>query len=301
VGDHYMDDSFVFGPALIEAVRLEKRARWPRVILDETAIEFERHHSTYFAEALQSAQSRCLVRDEEDVVFVDPLGIYIDEEDDPAALEHFLGLHRNATVTGLASHSRYSEPWLKWRWLADYQNHALASRLEDPEPYMVPVDSARALFASFLDPTWGTSPGSPWFIMDRRDRYRLDGMALEAFIPAAPAAYAVYRNGERMYVGETGNLHSRVIKYHLGRSPSSIMNSALRRNLAQHLGIAAADDIRAARRGLNESERERMRAWLLECEIAWTEHGDKASARAHQRELLTEFVPPLNRKVRPSH
>jgi hypothetical protein len=37
-------------------------------------------------------------------------------------------------------------------------------------------------------------------------------------------------------------------------------------------------------------------AWLLECEIAWTEHDDKASARAHEQQLLTEFVPPLKSK-----
>lgn len=296
-GEHYMDDSFVYGPALIEAVKLEKQARWPRVVLGESAIELERHHSTYYSGTLQSTQNSCLLRDEEDVVFVDHLGIYIDEEDDLDVRDHYLKLHKRATIEGLAKHPRYSEPWLKWRWLADYQNYALASRLVDPQPYLVPVDEVRALFASFLDPTWGTQPGSPWFVMDRRDRYRLNGMFDIGFLPSGPATYAVYRDEQRVYTGETGNLAARVGKHHLGRSPSSIKQSALRRNLAEHLGIAKAEDLKSGQVMMNDQQRDQLHEWLASCEIAWVEHDDKAAARAHERDLLREFAPVLNRRA----
>jgi hypothetical protein len=295
-GEHYMEERFVYGPALIEAVNLEKAARWPRVVLGETAIKLERHHSTYYANGLQSSQNSCLVRDEDGIVFVDHLGIYIDEEHDPDALDHYLKLYRQATIDGLGRHSRYSEPWLKWRWLADYQNHALASRLRDPEPYLVPVDTARAVFASFLDPTWGTEPGSPWYVMDRQTRFRLDSVDL-GFLPEGPATYAVYRNDERIYAGETGNLATRVFKHHLARTPSSIKQSALRRNLAEHLGIATAANLKTGRAILTDAHRDQLHTWLLGCEIAWAEHDGKAAATQHKRDLLAEVVPMLNQNT----
>jgi hypothetical protein len=170
-GDHYMDENFVFGPALIEAVELEKKAIWPRVVLGEDAVQAELKHSRYYSHSLQSAQNHCLIRDEEGNVFVDQLGIYISEEDDERSLDHFLSLHREAIRNGLESHAQESKVWLKWRWLADYQNHALKAGLREPEAYLVKVPEQRYLFADFLDPLWHTAPGSPWYIMDRQSRY----------------------------------------------------------------------------------------------------------------------------------
>jgi hypothetical protein len=108
-GEHYMDESFVFGPALVEAVALEKTARWPRIVLGASAVEAEREHSRYYSDALQSAQSRCLTCDDEETTFVDHLGIYIAEEDDPDTLDRHLTLRKRATEGALASHRAGSE------------------------------------------------------------------------------------------------------------------------------------------------------------------------------------------------
>jgi len=49
-----------------------------------------------------------------------------------------------------------------------------------------------------------------------------------------------------VYVGKAKSLSSRLGKAHPGRGVS-MTNSALRRNVAEHLGIAAANDIKTGR------------------------------------------------------
>lgn len=59
LGAHYMDEKLVFGPALIEAAKLEKSARWPRVVLSDAAINSELRQSRSYAHPLQIAQNAC--------------------------------------------------------------------------------------------------------------------------------------------------------------------------------------------------------------------------------------------------
>lgn len=294
VGEHYMDERFVYGPALVEAVELEKAARWPRIVLGETAIELERQHSRFYSDVLQSEQSLCLLRDEEGVVFVDALGIYIDEEDDPQDLDRNLKALRDATERGLVSCVPYSEPWLKWRWLADYQNHALAGRLSDPDPYVVPVGPANAQFASFLDPTWGTAPGSPWYRMDRQSRSSLAQPDVAGFLPAGPATYATYReDGERLWVGAARNLSARLEGGDLRATQAGIKKSALARAFANDLGIAKSDAIASGNYVPTADDVAHVHAELRQCFVACTEFGTFAMARDHARDLLEQFRPRL--------
>lgn len=293
VGPHYMDERFVFGPALIEAVCLEKQARWPRVVLGDDAVAVERGHSRSYATPLRSTQSQCLCVDEDGVVFVDPLGIYIDEEDDEAALVHFLALHRRATEAGLATHALGSDPWEKWRWLAEYQNHALLSRLRDPEPYLVPLDEQRHELRDFLDEGPYSPPGSAWYSLDRHQRVRVSEPFAGDFIPDGPGVYAFYRDGARQYVGGTKSLARRVRDEHLSRGPAA-RNSALRRNVAELLGIATADELRRGGVRLREADIARIANWLRACEVGWQECATEAEARALATQLKREYLPPLS-------
>ncbi|HTZ87208.1 MAG TPA: hypothetical protein VMB05_11135, partial [Solirubrobacteraceae bacterium] len=114
-GDHHISDRFVFGPALVEAVNLEKKTRWPRVVLGADAVKAEREHSAYYSQALQSTQSRCLTSDEDGVVFVDHLGVYISKSGELIP-EQALRAIQTVTTRALSSLERNKEPWLKWRW-----------------------------------------------------------------------------------------------------------------------------------------------------------------------------------------
>ncbi len=293
-GPHYMDEDFVFGPALVEAVELEKSTRWPRIALGPSAVDIERLHSGYYGGSLTSAQAQCLICDEEGTVFVDPLGIYIDEEDDWDVLDHHLKRLHKATVDALATLSPHSEPWLKWRWLADYQNWALQARLADPERYLVPIGQQRLGFATFLDPRPDTAPGSPWFVMDRMDQYRLDQPG-EPPMPEGPGVYAIYDSErDRLFVECARNLDARV-RADLGRTPAAARRSALCQAILQQQAYATAAEIEDGRHSLSAQDLAALQKGFATYRIAARQTETLAAARQLKREMLKEFTPPLNR------
>lgn len=292
-GPHYMDEHFVFGPALIEAAELEKAAKWPRVVLSPAAVEVEEEHSTFYANPLTSEQSGCLACDETGTTFIDHLGIYIDEEHDDRALDHFLSLHRQATENGLDAHERESKVWSKWRWLAEYQNFALANRLPAPERYMIDLSEARYAFGRFLDPNPDTPAGSPWYALDRQFRLPVDHR-LPGSVPTTPGVYAFYREGARMYAGATGNLSRRIEQEDLSHH-RSMRISALRRNVAEKLGIAKAADIYSGAYAPTDADKERVARWLSECTVSWLECDSKSEAHRLKSALRSQHRPLLDR------
>lgn len=293
-GEHYMSERFVFGPALVQAVNLEKSTRWPRVTLGTSAVEAEREHSTFYGQALQSTQSRCLTTDESGVVFVDHLGISISNSD--GHIPHLLLKElREVTTDKLASLPENSEPWLKWRWAAEYHNYAIASHLTESEPYLVSIPEVRHHFSDFLDPTPATEPGSPWYIMDRVDRSQIGELGFDSLVPQSPGVYAVYRQGFCQYVGATGNLHTRIVRNHLGRS-FRMRDSALRRNIMELLGFASAQAVKDGTYLPTKEQVDQVLEWLLDCEIAWIECESKDEALSRERDLKDQEPPPLTKR-----
>jgi hypothetical protein len=194
----------------------------------------------------------------------------------------------------LSSLPREEEPWLKWRWLADYQNHSLASRLgADAEPYLVKVPEKRYLFADFLDPSPYTPPGSPWYVMDRQPRCSMVELRF-AGVPESPGVYAVYREGQQVYVGETSSLHTRICRCHLSQS-RTMTTSALRRNVAEYLGVATAAAIKSGAHTPTPQQVAAIGAWMAECDIAWVDCESKKEAMRFERELRQQRMPPLNK------
>jgi len=55
-------------------------------------------------------------------------------------------------------------------------------------------------------------------------------------IPESPGVCALYRDDSRMYVGKADCLRDRIWKNHSGRG-AVMTGSAMRRNVAEHLGI----------------------------------------------------------------
>jgi len=56
-------------------------------------------------------------------------------------------------------------------------------------------------------------------------------------------------------------------------------NSALRRNICQHLRVSTAADIKVRRYQTTLADARRVTAWLDECEFAWIESSRSASRR----------------------
>jgi hypothetical protein len=293
-GPHYMDERFVFGKALVEAVEIEKHTVWPRVTLSPTAIDMEHVHSGFYGNTLSSEQSRCLLRDEKGVVFVDCLGIVIDEEDDLEVRDYHLGRLRESTMRSLARLPRDSREWEKWRWIGDYQNHALKSRLGDPEPFLVHEENDPFRFASFNDPRFDTPPGSAWYIMDRAFSGRITYLD-DPPVFDAPGVYAIYDDDRNRLFVQCARTGCSRAKADLGRTPATAKNSALCRRLADQLGIAPARAIEDGSYVLTEDDLKRLHAKFAELRMGACETTSLATARAFEQKLLAEFVPPLNR------
>jgi hypothetical protein len=116
-----------------------------------------------------------------------------------------------------------------------------------------------------------------------------------AEIPSSAGVYALFRDGTPMYVGKAACLRDRVWGNHSGRG-TSMTNSALRRNVAQLLGIATAADIKGRRYQPTADDAAAVRAWLDGCEIAWCECADEPAAVALETAMKAELMPPLTKR-----
>jgi hypothetical protein len=96
-----------------------------------------------------------------------------------------------------------------------------------------------------------------------------------------------------MYVGKAKSLRERVWKNHSGRG-LSMGTSALRRNAAEHLGIASAQDIKEKRHRITPAEAKRVRAWLGGCHSASERASDDAAKRL-ETAMKAEHLPPLTK------
>jgi len=72
-------------------------------------------------------------------------------------------------------------------------------------------------------------------------------------------------------------------------------NSALRRNVAAHLGIASSADIKARRYATTADDAVRVSEWIAACELAWIECKTEFDAVLLESALKLEAKPPLTR------
>jgi hypothetical protein len=124
IGDLFMDENTAFGPAIIEAYRLEQgKARDPRIILSEKVKELVFQHLNYYGDPFDSPQNRCISEASDRMLFVN----YLDE----ANLGEYEGEHMD--WLGLKEHKKHIEKnllrfrknprvWSKYFWLANYHN-----------------------------------------------------------------------------------------------------------------------------------------------------------------------------------
>lgn len=139
-----------------------------------------------------------------------------------------------------------------------------------------------------------TPLGPLWQKMNARPRVSMRELKASE-LPITPGVYALYRGPEAMYIGKADCLRNRVWKNHSGRG-AVMTNSAMRRNVAEHIGIARAADIKARRRRLNADEVRAVREWLDGCDIAWLEGESKNAAKTLEDDFKAERKPPLTKR-----
>jgi excinuclease UvrABC nuclease subunit len=113
-------------------------------------------------------------------------------------------------------------------------------------------------------------------------------------LPPPPGVYAWYRNGGPIYVGKATSLKDRVGR-HLGRG-KSLTSSALRRNIAQHLGIATAAAIKSGGYRPTQDDVAAVRAFIEDCEVAWVVTATATEALDLETRMKAERRPILTTK-----
>lgn len=113
-------------------------------------------------------------------------------------------------------------------------------------------------------------------------------------VPPDPGVYAWYRRGDAIYVGKARSLRERVWGKHLGHG-RAMTGSAFRRNVAQHLGIAAANEIYSGDYRCTDEDVLEVWAFIKGCHVAWITTATADEAGDLERGMKREWMPPLTR------
>ncbi|NVD71332.1 hypothetical protein HUX88_12300 [Duganella sp. BJB1802] len=132
IGGLMFTDKFLFGPALVEAVELEKSAIFPRIVLSESVLRHIKPGSPI---------ARRIVCDVDGKSFLHYLGGL-----SSGWLEH----HKTFVENGLQENSRHVRERQKYEWLAQYHNFS-AQSAKKPE-HAISIDRSSA-FSAFQPKT----------------------------------------------------------------------------------------------------------------------------------------------------
>jgi len=148
LGKFHMRDGLIFGPALIEAHDLERDvAVHPRIILDANAQRSQREDLRSYDPPEDSPQNLLLMRDDEGRTFIDYLGLLFD---DPADQRPALAMHRDVVTARLREHRNRRRLWEKYRWVAEYHNAVITTRLPRETRLLVDTANITSQFKSFV-------------------------------------------------------------------------------------------------------------------------------------------------------
>jgi hypothetical protein len=132
VGDIYVDERLIFGPALIRAYELERGvASYPRIILDSRVLDrLADSPELCIPGVADQMKSLCtvLARDNDGTWFVDYLQATMHElASKPTAYGKFLRRHRDVVRKAAAKFPELCSPAAKIGWLISYHNRTVGT------------------------------------------------------------------------------------------------------------------------------------------------------------------------------
>ncbi len=121
-GPLYIDDEMIFGLSLIEAVDLEKKAKYPRIVISSTAMDIVKEQMNFYANHRESPHNAELLVGDDDQCFIDYLSVGEDERtraNDALILER----HKAVIVRNLNQYKNDDTVKDKYLWAAAYHNY----------------------------------------------------------------------------------------------------------------------------------------------------------------------------------
>lgn len=146
VGDVYMSDGIIFGPAMVRAYDLESKfAIFPRIVLDPSVLKHYvsepamQGHAHDMEKDIQYLEK--LVREGDDqVMFIDYLRAIHPEMDDPEDYPQYLASHRKMIVSAFNGLSKFDNAKHKYLWLAGYHNSIIADLKDEFPEDLQPIE-----------------------------------------------------------------------------------------------------------------------------------------------------------------
>lgn len=121
IGDAFIDEIAVFGPALADAYEGEaKLARDPRIILTDSALQTVKQHLEYYENKSWSPQNYHLLCDSDGKWFLNYLEVLV--PDFEVAFPDELEKHKEVVERNLTQYSNDPKVWVKYAWVARYHN-----------------------------------------------------------------------------------------------------------------------------------------------------------------------------------
>ncbi|MFK4308430.1 hypothetical protein ABH957_003106 [Bacillus sp. RC242] len=140
VGDYYGDDDFAYGSALIEAHNLEcSSANYPRIILSKKMVRMVAKHLGYYGKSGEAPQSLHLLKDIDDIVFVNYLYGLKEEYEymtgDKSEYIQKIQQHKDIVFSNLSVYKKNNNDKLysKYEWVAQYHNYYCDQYFEPSE------------------------------------------------------------------------------------------------------------------------------------------------------------------------
>jgi len=122
MGDFFMDDLSVFGPALVDAYFLESKfARDPRIILSESVRELVKSHLRYYGSGYDSPQNMFVLVDVDGYPFINYLFAAIDGGGGEDGVD-LVRQHKTCVEEKLNQYQSNPPIWAKYRWVASYHD-----------------------------------------------------------------------------------------------------------------------------------------------------------------------------------
>jgi len=124
LGNAFVDDITVFGPALLDAYNGEsKLARDPRIILMPSATEAMVGHVGYYSDPGHSPQNSQLLVDADDQPYINYLETVLIAVDECGPFYDELSAHKHQVELRLEQFKANPAVWSKYAWVARYHNY----------------------------------------------------------------------------------------------------------------------------------------------------------------------------------
>lgn len=121
-GDHYEDVSTAFGPALVDAVDMEKTvAIWPRIIVHPSVLaSYDKPHLRGSLPNEYDQITELTHQDNDGIVYLNYLKTYSRGLEYPS---EFIKNHKNHIIKSAEENKSKLPVLIKYYWLANYHNH----------------------------------------------------------------------------------------------------------------------------------------------------------------------------------